>query len=149
MFLISPQSYFLGHQVSRNGISTDPEKIAAVQTWPVPTSVKEVQSFLGLTGYYRRFVRDYAALAAPLTVLLKKDATFYWTPACQTAFDALRRALCDAPVQPYPSPNHNFILDTDASDFAIGAVLSQKLDDGREYVIAYASRTLRKEERNY
>jgi len=139
---------FLGHRVSGNGLATDPEKIKAVTEWPVPNSVKEVRSFLGLAGYYRRFVKDYAEIAAPLHALTKKDQKFMWTQETQEAFELLRNALTSPPVLAMPRDVGEIILDTDACDQSIGAVLSQ-IQDGVERVIAYASRGLDKREINY
>ena len=139
---------FLGHVVSAEGIATDPKKIKTVTEWPVPTSVKEVRSFLGLAGYYRRFVKGYANIAAPLHALTQKDREFKWTDTTQQAFEVLREALTTPPILAMPNDTGEFILDTDASDQTIGAVLSQ-LQDGAEKVIAYASRKLDKREVNY
>lgn len=134
--------------ISAEGVATDPEKIKAVSEWPVPTSVKEVRSFLGLAGYYRRFVKDYASIAAPLHELTKKDRSFVWSGETQLAFETLRSALTSPPVLAMPLDIGDFILDTDASDRANGSVLSQ-VQDGQERVIAYASRILDKREVNY
>ena len=139
---------FLGHVVSGDGIATDPQKTKIVTDWPVPSSVKEVRSFLGLAGYYRRFVKGYANIAAPLHALTKKDQPFVWTEKTQMAFESLKRALTTPPVLAMPDDNEEFILDTDASDQTIGSVLSQ-MQDGTEKVIAYASRSLDKRETNY
>ena len=139
---------FLGHVISAEGVATDPAKIKAVSEWPVPTSVKEVRSFLGLAGYYRRFVKAYASIAAPLHDLTKKDRSFVWTDETQLAFETLRSALTSPPVLAMPLDIGDFILDTDASDQTIGSVLSQ-VQDGQERVIAYASRILDKREVNY
>ena len=139
---------FLGHVISERGIATDPEKTRMVSEWPVPVLIKEVRSFLGLTGYYRRFVRNYAAIAAPLHFLTKKDQPFMWTEETQEAFDALKEALTSPPILAMPNDTGEFVLDTDASDRTIGAVLSQ-MQDGVEKVIAYAGRSLDKREVNY
>ena len=139
---------FLGHVVSGEGIATDPKKIETVMEWPVPNSVKEVRSFLGLTGYYRRFVKGYASIAAPLHALTKKGRVFEWTEETQDAFETLRKALTTPPILAMPDDNGEFVLDTDASDQSIGAVLSQ-VQGGTEKVIAYASRSLDKREINY
>lgn len=140
---------YLGHVVSDEGVHTDPEKIRKVKEWPVPMSVHEVRSFLGLASYYRRFVPDFAALASPLHKLTEKGREFHWSSECQRAFDQLRQRLIMSPILAYPTATHKFILDTDASDFGIGAVLSQSDDKGVERVIAYASRSLTKSEKNY
>ena len=139
---------FLGHVVSGEGIATDPKKIETVTEWPVPASVKDVRSFLGLTGYYRRFVKGYASIAAPLHALTKKGQVFEWNEETQKAFETLREALTTPPILSMPVDTGEFVLDTDASDQTIGAVLSQ-IQDGTEKVIAYASRSLDKRETNY
>ena len=143
------QVTYLGHIVSRDGIATDPEKTNKVECWPTPTSKKQVQQFLGLVSYYRRFIRGFATIAKPLHRLTEKTATFKWTTQCQEAFDYLKHCLVSAPILAFPNYSKPFVLDTDASDVGIGAVLSQVDDDGRERVIAYASRTLSKPERRY
>ena len=129
--LFQRQVQFLGHVVSDNGVSCDPEKLAAVREWKEPTNVSEVRSFLGFANYYRRFVQSFAHVASPLTDLTKKDVPFHWGSECQEAFDLLKQKLIDAPVLAYPStdPQDIWILDTDASQFAIGAVLSQIHED--------------------
>lgn len=139
---------FLGHVVSGEGLSTDPEKTRAVAEWPVPSKVTELRSFLGLCSYYRRFVKDFAEIARPLHRLTEKTKDFAWTQECDDAFNRLKTALTTAPVLKYPSTTDPFILDTDASNFGLGAVLSQ-VQDGEERVVAYYSTTLSKPERNY
>ena len=146
--LFQDQVEFLGHLVSKEGVSTCPEKIAAVQDWPVPTTVKEVRSFLGLCSYYRRFVQGFAQIARPLNALVKKDQKFQWTAQCHEAFNTLKQSLVSAPVLAYPTQTGQFILDTDASKEAVGAVLSQ-VQDGQEKVIAYYSKALNVHERHY
>jgi hypothetical protein len=146
--LFKQEVQFLGHIVSRDGVRTDPEKIKAVKEWSTPTTLKAVRAFLGLTGYYRRFVENYATLASPLIELTKKGVRFKWTEERQSAFEALKEKMISAPILGYPDKDADFILDTDASDCSIGAVLSQK-QDGREVVISYGSRVLSKSERNY
>ena len=125
--LLQKSLSFLGHVVSGEGVATDPEKTRLVSEWPVPTSVKEVRSFLGLTGYYRKFVKGYAQIAAPLHDLRKKDVTFEWTSETQLAFDTLKEALTSPPILAMPSDDDEFVLDTDACDRSIGAVLSLSL----------------------
>ena len=140
---------YLGHLVSREGISTDPSKIDKVVNWPEPVSTKEVQQFLGFANYYRRFIQDFSQIAKPLHRLTERNCPFKWTAECQQSFDELKAKLTTAPVLTYPDYGKPFILDTDASDFGIGAVLSQKDDEGRERVVAFASRSLTKAERRY
>ena len=143
------QVKYLGHIISREGVATDPAKTQKVADWPVPTSKREVQQFLGFAGYYRQFIREFAHTARPLYRLTERTATFKWTEECADAFQALRQSLCSTPVLAYPDFTRPFILDTDASDTGIGAVLSQTSSDGNERVIAYGSRLLTKPERQY
>ena len=140
---------FLGYIISQAGISTDLRKTERVISWPLPTSKHEVQQFLGLANYYRRFIKNFAKIAKPLHKLTEKSAPFLWTAECQLAFDNLKQSLTSAPVLAHPDYNKPFILDTDASQTGIGAVLSQVQDDGCERVIAYASKTLSRQERHY
>ena len=140
---------YLGHVVSQHGVSADPKKVDKVAAWPTPKSTKEVQQFLGFAGYYRRFVKSFADIARPLHRLTEKRTSFHWSKDCQEAFERLRKALVSAPVLAYPDYTRPFILDTDASNTGIGAVLSQVDSDGRERAIAYASRALSKPERQY
>ena len=96
--LMQKKVVYLGHVVSGDGIATDPEKVKLVEEWPTPTNLKQLRGFLGLTGYYRKFVRDYAHIAGPLNRLLKKDQAYEWTEDCQEAFDELKRAMTSPPV---------------------------------------------------
>ena len=139
---------FLGHVVSGKGIQCDPGKIESIQTWPVPSNATEVRSFLGLAGYYRKFIPNFSTIASPLTSLTRKRTKFCWTPIHQTAFNKLKELLTTAPILAYPDNNAKFILDTDASSCGLGAVLSQ-VQNGEEKVIAYASRTLNKHQAKY
>ena len=147
---LQPKVQFLGHVVSTEGIMPDPAKTHQVKEWPVPTSVKETQQFLGLASYYRRFIKGFASIASPLHKLTERQSqsSFQWTSQCQEAFDCLKSHLVSSPVLALPDWSQPFLLDTDASDTGIGAVLSQ-VQKGKECVIAYASRTLTKSERNY
>lgn len=141
---------FLGHIVNKDGITTDPKKVEAVRNWEVPKRVKEVRAFLGLTGYYRRFIKDYGQIAKPLHELTEKETPFQWTENTHKAFETLKQKLIEAPILGYPSQQEDdtFILDTDASNCHIGGVLSQ-IQDGKEKVIAYGSKVLSKSEKNY
>ena len=139
---------FLGHVVSSQGIGTDPAKTETVDSWPVPRNKKELRSFLGLCTYYRKFVRNFASIAAPLHWLTRDDVEYVWDEKCATAFKLLKSALTRSPILAYPDAGGEFILDTDASSCGIGAVLSQ-LQDGVERVVAYYSRSLSSPERNY
>ena len=139
---------FLGHVINEHGIHTNPQKIECVKTWPTPKNITELRSFLGLCSYYRRFIINYSHVAKPLTRLTEKDQRFNWTTECSEAFGKLKHMLVTAPILAHPDFTKPFILDTDASNHAIGAVLSQKTGN-EERVIAYASRTLSKSERKY
>ena len=146
--LFQKEVSFLGHVINEDGVNTDPKKIECIANWPIPSCVKEVRSFLGLCSYYRRFIAEYSHIAKPLTRLTEKNYKFNWTHECSEAFEKLKQQLTTAPVLAHPDFKKPFILDTDASDLAIGSVLSQKID-GKERVVAYASRTLSKAERKY
>ena len=139
---------FLGHVVGPSGVATDPEKIRSVQDWSTPTTLTEMRSFLGLAGYYRSFVPQFASIAKPLTSLADKGPAFDWNCACEAAFTRLKHLLTCAPILGYPQEEGRLTLDTDASDMGLGAVLSQD-QDGVERVLSYSSRTLTKPERNY
>ena len=138
----------LGHIVGHTGLACDPAKLAAVQNWHAPDKVKGVRQFVGFVGYYGRFVKDFADLAEPLVALTRKGASFVWTDRQQTAFEALKACLVRAPFLGFPTENGRFMLDTDASLFSVGGVLSQ-LQNDREVVIAYASRSLRLSQQQY
>lgn len=128
---------FLGHIITTEGTSPDLEKIVAVKSWPTPRNVKDVRSFLGLSGYYRRFIARYAQIAAPLTYLLKKSEGFGLGEKEEFAFCSLKEALISAPVLNYPNFGRPFQIDTDACEFGVRAVLSQ---DG--HPLAYYSKKL-------
>ena len=146
--LFQDECTFLGHTVAREGTTCEKSKVEAVASWPVPTCVSEVRSFLGTASYYRKYIQGFADIASPLTNLTKKNQKFVWTEKCQNAFERLKEALVSAPVLAYPTREGKFVLDTDASATAIGAVLSQ-IQDGEEKVIAYASCALSSSRQNY
>lgn len=156
---------YVGHIVSSDGISTDPEKTRKVAEWPIPTNVDEVRSFLGFCGYYRSFIKDFSKIVRPLNSLLAghgvpkksrrkatpkttKKTTWKWTDEEQTAFDKIKELLTSPPILAYPDYQKPFVLHTDASMDGLGAVLCQEID-GKERVISYASRGLSKSERHY
>ena len=140
--LVSRQATYLGHVVSADGIHPHPTKIRAVTIIAPPDSLRSLRAFLGLTSYYRRFIDKYAALIAPLLNLTKKGIAFHWMQECQQAFIELKHRLCTAPVLAYPQRELASIVDCDASDIAVGAVLMQRRKDGVEQVVQYASHTL-------
>ncbi len=134
---------FLGHVVSGKGVKCDPDKLNAVVHWPRCKTRTDVRAFLGFTGYYRKYVQNYAEIASPLTALTSKNKVFEWTPVCEESFKNLKEALIQPPVLSYPISDIDaiFVLDADASLYSIGAVLSQ-VQDGKEKPLAYASRKL-------
>ncbi|KAK9084493.1 hypothetical protein Scep_030964 [Stephania cephalantha] len=135
---------FLGHVISEQGISVDSEKIRAIIDWKTPEFVADIRSFLGLAGYYRRFVQDFSSIAAPMTRLTKKDVRFDWSEECEQAFCELKWRLTSAPLLTLPEPGKTLTVYTDASSIGLGCVLMQ---DGRP--VAYLSRRLRPHEGNY
>ena len=146
---------YLGHIVSKQGIEADPKKIEAIQNWPQPKTVTEVRSFLGFTNYYRKFMFRYAYIAKPLNELTsgenahKKNKDIQWLPKHQELFDRLKDLCTQAPILAYANYQQNFQVYTDTSEKGLGAVLAQKQENGKESVIAYASRTLSKAEKRY
>jgi hypothetical protein len=128
---------YLGHIVSSQGISIDPSKVESIRRWPQPQDIKELRSFLGLAGYYRKFIQHFAVLARPLTDLLKKGSLFIWTPAHAASFSALKSTLVSVPVLALLDFSKPFHLQTDASDFGVGALL---LQDG--HPITFVSKAL-------
>ena len=143
------QVHYLGYIVSSKGIHTDPAKLSAVTKCPTPRNIKQLRHFLGLTNYYRKFIQGYSHIAEPLHKLTRKTSNeFCWNDNCQEAFELLKQRLTSAPILAFPNFEIPFIVYTDASEYAMGAVLSQ-VQEGRERVIAYWSRQLRKAERNY
>ena len=146
--LLQRRVSFLGYTVSAAGVETDPEKISAITNWPTPQNLRQCRAFVGLCQYYRKFVPNFSNIAAPLHALTKKGARFDWSPECQSAFDKLKNSLSSAGVLALPRDEGTFILDCDASDKAIGAVLSQ-IQDGEERSICYGSQLYDKHQQNY
>ncbi|GJX20028.1 putative reverse transcriptase domain-containing protein [Tanacetum coccineum] len=135
---------FLGHLIDSQGLHVDPAKIEAVKNWTSPTTPTEVRQFLGLAGYYRRFIEGFSKIAKPLTKLTQKNKSYIWGEEQELAFQLLKQKLCEAPILALPEGNDDFIVYCDASLQGLGAVLMQ-----REKVIAYASRQLKPHEENY
>jgi hypothetical protein len=155
-FLKQEVSY-LGYKITKEGTMTDPSKIEKISNWATPKTVEDLRSWLGLCGYYRKFIKNYAKIVCPLeekckdtwTSKRKKTSTqLEWNDECQSAFQTLKEALTSAPILTYPTANDQFILDCDASHDCVGAVLSQK-QNGIERVIAYASKKLTSTQRQY
>ena len=143
------QVTYLGHQISKEGISVNPEKTKAIMTFPIPTTPTQVRAFLGVCQYYRRFVRHFSDVASSLNNLLKKGAKFVWDSQCQNSFDKLKVLLSSPPILAFPNFEKEFILYTDASTAAISYILGQRDDRGREVVISYGGRSLRDTERRW
>ena len=143
--LLQPKVGYLGHVIGGEGISTDPKKTQAINTWPSPTSVTQLRSFLRLCSYYRWFIPSFADVARPQHKLLEAGQPFDWTSEAVAVFQQVKRKLTEAPIPSYPKVDAPFILDTDASNNAIGA----QCQEGQERVIAYYSRTLSPPEKQY
>lgn len=139
---------FLGHIITNKGIKPDPSKIEVVKNYPIPKNIKDIQSFLGLANYYRRFIKDFSKVAQPMTALLKKNVKYNWCEKCDTAFNTLKNLLTTPPILQYPDYSEEFIVTTDASQTALGAVLSQG-EIGKDRPICFNSRTLNKAESRY
>lgn len=141
----------MGHVVSSDGVSTDPEKISAVKDWPTPHNKKQLRSFLGFCSYYRKFIKGFSSIARPLHALTGEHCQFLWTDESQETFLRLKQALASPSILSFPKGEREFTLDTDASNISLDAVLSQK-QEGKEVVITYFSlskRVLSKTEKNY
>lgn len=153
--LFQTEVKFLGHRVSSEGVSPDPDKVSAVKEWTPPRTVRQVRAFLGFVGYYRRFVKDFSKIAKPLNELLKGTSRprgrgsppVEWSSECEAAFQQLKQELVQAPILAYADFTQPFLVYTDASNRGLGAVLAQ-CQGGVERVIAYASRSLHPAERN-
>jgi hypothetical protein len=148
--LIQERIPFLGHVVSAKGIETDPAKVAAVTSIPAPTKTEELRRFLGMMGYFRKFIPDFAARVAPLNRILRRKAKLVWDTQATEAFDDLKTALISAPVLAFPDHNKPFIIRSDACGFAISAYLANEAEDGEAGPpIAYYSRAMTTAESNY
>ena len=139
----------LGHVVGKGGVSVDNEKIEAISAAPVPRNTAELRNLLGLAGYYRRFIKGFAGISAALHRATSTKREFAWTDEMMSAFEVLKQRLTSPPVLAFPEFEAPFIVETDASSVAVGAVLAQKKEDGKVHPIQYASRTMTAAERNY
>ena len=146
-FAVKEVSY-LGHRITEKGLLPDSSLLAAIWEIPPPKTATEVRSFLGLAGYYRRYVKNFAAIAGPLHALTREDAVFHWSAECQDAFDKLKTLLTTSPITAFPDFSQAFILYTDASTAGLGAILAQ-VRDGKERIICCASRALNQAEKAY
>jgi len=135
--------------ISPDGIFMDKSKVETIQCWATPSSVKDVQRFLGFANFYHQFIKGYSKIATPLITLTCKDKPFSWNPMAQAAFDTLKMAFTFAPILIHPDPTKPFIVETDASNFALGIILSQFGIDGLLHLVAFYSRKLTSAEINY
>ena len=147
--LAGSEVVYLGYVVSKKGVSADSNKIKAVQSFPQPHDLSSLRSFLGFASYYRRFVPCFSKIADPLYALTRKNTEFSWGQAQTKAFQQLKQSLTQAPVLAFPNFGNEFMLETDASGVGLGAILTQKQEDGTVRPIAYASRTLQSHEKRY
>ena len=147
------ETKFLGHIISKGKLRCNPESVESIKEWQRPKAgskvVTAVRSFLGMVGWYRKFIPNFSTIASPLFNLTKKDVKFIWTDDCDKAFITLRDALTKRPVLIIADPSKPYILYTDASDIALGAVLLQRDSDGNLHPIAYASKALNAAQKNY
>ena len=145
-----PETTFLGFVVSINGLSMDKNKVKSILEWPTPKNMNELQSFLGLCNYYRKFIKNFAIIMEPLRILLKKNNEFKWNDDAENAFKKLKLAFTTDEILIYPDPDKEFTVETDASDFAVGCILSQISDKDNElHPVAFHSRSLSSSELNY
>lgn len=140
---------YLGYIIGNGCLKTDPDKVSAISNFPIPATVRQVRRFLGMTGWYRRFIPNYANLAGPLTDLMRKSAKFTWSADAQNAFEKLKECLCSAPILSHADFQRPFVIQCDASTSGIGGVLYQLDDSGLEHPIAYVSKKLNSAQRNY
>jgi hypothetical protein len=140
---------YLGYIIEPGRISMDPKKLQSIESWPTPANLKELQSFLGTANYYRRFVKGYSKTATPLTKLAQKDQPFKWTEEQEDAFQGIKERMTSAPVLRMMDPQRPITVETDASDFAIGACMSQPDDEGRLHPVMFYSRKMTPAEQNY
>jgi hypothetical protein len=139
---------YLGHKITSEGVKPNPDKVDAVKKFPIPKTPRDIKSFLGLAGYYRRFIKDFAKITKPLTLCLKKGAKVVHSPQFVESFNHLKELLINAPILRYPDFEKPFVLTTDASNIALGAVLSQN-DPPNDLPVAFASRTFNETEQKY
>src|SRR3954463_15770616 len=142
------EGIILGHKISERGIEVDMAKIEAIERMPYPRDIKGIHSFLGHVGFYRRFIKDFSKTSRPLTNLIQKDVPFVFDEDCKEALEVLKKALITAPIVQLPDWNFPFEIMCDASDFAVGVVLGQRVDK-KLNVIHYASKTLDSAQKNY
>jgi hypothetical protein len=136
--------HYLGHIIFEEGIVMDPEKVQAIQEWTTPRNVIEVRSFMGLTGYYRRFIDEFSRIAHAITSLQRKGKKFQWTEQCESSFQQLKQLLTSAPILRIADPSKDYVVCTDTCKEGLGGVLSQE-----GFVVFYESRKMKEHEKNY
>jgi hypothetical protein len=139
---------FLGHTIMEKGVLPGPRKVTAIETYPIPTNIKQLKSYLGMASYYRKFIPNFSRIAAPLSTLLKANVTFDLATEQELAFQKLKEKLVSRSILQYPDFTREFVLTTDVSNEGLGAILSQE-EIGKDLPIAYTSRNLNKAEQNY
>lgn len=140
---------YLGHSVGPEGVKPLQKNVKKVLQYPQPKNIKEVERFMGLASHYRKFINNFAKIAAPINHLKGKNVKFHWDTKCEEAFNTLKQALTSYPVLKHPDVTREFILNTDASNDGLGVILSQLDDQGQEHPVSYSSRSLAKAEKNY
>ena len=144
MIFIKKEVQYLGHVISEEGVDFDPTKIKAILKWPLPKDVHDIRYFMGLTGYYRRFIENFSKITHPITTLQKKSVRFIFNQQCQDSFEKLKQLLTTTPVLKIVDPTKDFVVCTDSSKEGLGGVLNQE-----GHVICYESRKLKEHEKNY
>ncbi len=144
------QAQFLGFIITPGHVEMEPKKVEAVLNWPIPATVKEVQRFIGFANFYRRFITNFSSVVPPLTALTKGGGIkIHWGPEAAGAFEELKRHFTCAPILSIPDPERPFVVEVDASEVGVGAILSQRGEDGKLHPCAFMSRRLSDAERNY
>jgi hypothetical protein len=143
------ETKYLGLIITTKGVQMDPKKIETVKNWATPTGLKDVQAFLGFANFYRRFIREFSGIVRPLTALTKKNTPFYWSNECQNAFDELKNHFISAPILKWFNPEAEITVETDASDYVSGGIMSQPDSEGILHPLAYFSKKHSVEECNY
>jgi hypothetical protein len=147
-FFCQPKLVYLGYEISPEGIRPNPKKLSAIKIMKTPRNKSDVKSFLGLGGYYRNSIDNFAKLAEPLNKLTQDKVDFEWGPEQIASFEAIKEKLCNAPILAFPNFEYPFIIQTDASNLGISAILCQEIE-GKEKVILYLSRSLTESERKW
>ena len=146
---LKTQVEYLGFVITGDHVMMDPIKVDEVKSWPVPTNLKQLCSFISFINFYWRFIKEFSHIAQPLHELTKINIKWTWNKEHQDTFDKLKDLICDAPVLTYPDPEKPYMVETNASNYAVGVVLSQKQDNGKWHPIAYLSKSMDEHQQNY